>query len=353
MEYKIYNPEDELRHWGVPGMKWGIRRYQNKDGTLTPAGRKRYNAELAKVRKEEAAVKNRQAVKARMDRLDARKKAVAAKNRELDEAEGIKSKFKKSKTDVDKPTKKSVKDMTDAELKEAIARGQLEAQYRQYNPEPAPKQSFGKQFMDGAVKPGLVNAGKNAIESVIKKTVDSVLKDKEDPNSLEALKRTYDKLDTKQKIDKILNPDKYLSEEDKTKRQNREFEAEDRAAKKEGYKDAADKAAQEKAAKAAKAAEEKAAANEAARKANEERSRQEYEKTAPGTYAYRNPKTSTSDIVNTGKTTTSGLLSSSGNKSILALPAPTVTKGERAAVDVLDTNGSVIASFDKNGKRVD
>lgn len=32
----------ELRHAGVKGMKWGVRRYQNADGTLTPAGRKRY-----------------------------------------------------------------------------------------------------------------------------------------------------------------------------------------------------------------------------------------------------------------------------------------------------------------------
>ena len=36
--------EKELLHWGIKGMKWGVRRYQNKDGTLTPAGKKRYNA---------------------------------------------------------------------------------------------------------------------------------------------------------------------------------------------------------------------------------------------------------------------------------------------------------------------
>ncbi len=35
--------EYELCHWGIKGMKWGVRRYQNKDGSLTSKGRKRYS----------------------------------------------------------------------------------------------------------------------------------------------------------------------------------------------------------------------------------------------------------------------------------------------------------------------
>ena len=44
----ILAEQEHLEHWGILGMKWGIRRYQNKDGSLTQVGRARYGSGSSK-----------------------------------------------------------------------------------------------------------------------------------------------------------------------------------------------------------------------------------------------------------------------------------------------------------------
>jgi phage pi2 protein 07 len=40
--YFNYTGDDYVAHFGIKGMKWGVRRYQNNDGSLTPTGKTRY-----------------------------------------------------------------------------------------------------------------------------------------------------------------------------------------------------------------------------------------------------------------------------------------------------------------------
>ena len=106
MDNTVYS--DELQHHGIRGMRWGVRRYQNKDGSLTKAGEKRYNKEMEALKKETAKIKaeekvadNRRKTQAKIDKLEAKKQELEERKKALrDEKKGKKSEDDSS----DKPT---------------------------------------------------------------------------------------------------------------------------------------------------------------------------------------------------------------------------------------------------------
>ena len=209
--------EDELQHWGIKGMKWGVRRYQNADGSLTEAGRKRYNQEVeelkAKKEKLEEREKNRRAqarMQARTDKLKA----------EIDELEGKKKKPEKPANDdpeapketgerkkrgfgkQDKP--KKPEEMTAEELQEEINRMRNLQTYKQlYSQLNPPEVKRGKEAAEKLWKDGVLPAVTGSVKDVGQAFMSKMAKEAlglNQKSETEKLKAAYEK--AKYKADK-------------------------------------------------------------------------------------------------------------------------------------------------------
>lgn len=145
-----------IQHSGIKGMKWGVRRYQNKDGSLTDAGKKRYGSEAdskgykdydndAQRYYKKSKKGNREDLKFDAERY-AREDNERLK-RVAEDGSRLSNELKKVNDKAIKNTPKTrldLSNMSDKELRDQINRELLERQYNDvFNP---PQVSKGREF---------------------------------------------------------------------------------------------------------------------------------------------------------------------------------------------------------------
>lgn len=158
--YMIKDSPNELYHHGVRGQKWGVRRYQNKDGSLTDAGAKRYARDAREQGYDKYDSQSRTYYKTskkngRSDlKVDAnryakedteRTKRLVDSTRQMNE--NLKNANQNSINQANRRNKKNRMDlssMTDQELRQQINRELLERQYNDVFNEK--KVSRGREF---------------------------------------------------------------------------------------------------------------------------------------------------------------------------------------------------------------
>lgn len=162
----VQTDPDYLVHYGIPKMKWGIRRYQNPDGTLTEEGRRRRQRETYKQTEAKNKAKTAQTrAQAKIEAMNAKNAVRLNKQLIKEQRRQVKDATKQAKTDQTKAeepknshgfTRSDIRNMSDKDLQAALNRAQNEKQLRQLLDE-----------QKSPMRRALSNAGNTVLNTVV------------------------------------------------------------------------------------------------------------------------------------------------------------------------------------------
>lgn len=143
--------EQYLEHHGILGQRWGVRRFQNPDGSLTKAGQKRYGEEGSRTAKQT------------QDRLNDLEKAVAYNQRAYNKSYNKITKMATRQAARATMTAERVKKMADKEKAKELINKSL-------NPTKHEKKVITKNGIKIAEANAMMDIGKDEIKNILEKT---------------------------------------------------------------------------------------------------------------------------------------------------------------------------------------
>lgn len=173
------NYGNDLCHWGIKGMHWGIRRYQNADGSLTAEGRIRYGSD------QESGLK-------RTAKKVGKGLAVGAKTVGKGVGKGAKTIGSKIAGNYRMKHPKNPKKMTEEDLQARIRRLEMEAKVKDLEKRSAPEISKGRKIVGDILENGAKTMGNAAFQALAKELFETGKEvEREDPNDPRTKLKSY------------------------------------------------------------------------------------------------------------------------------------------------------------------